>query len=310
MPLYWRNKVLLFKIEATYGVDSTPAGATDAILATDFTLMPMEGEDVSRDLDTNFIGGQPTIPAGLFRKIRFKVELEPSGTAGTAPAWGTLMRACGISQTIAAGVSVTYAPVPIPVDSATIWFQVGLTRYRMLGARGTVLLRYTAAGIPYLEFEFTGLYVTPAEATSLTPTLTAFRTPRVVSRANTPTFTINSVVLPMRSFALDVGNTVEPRFLVNLEEIIITDRRDMIETTIEAVPLTTLNPFALAEAVTGVPVSLVHGTGAGRIATLSIPTMQLMRPAGLEQQQGVVEWPLRGVAIGTTGANQWTLVLT
>jgi hypothetical protein len=310
MPLYWRNKVLLAKIEATYGTDSTPVGTTDAILATDFTIMPMEGEDVSRDLDTNFIGGQPTIPAGLFRKIRFKVELEPSGTAGTAPAWGVLMRGCGISQTVVAVTSVTYAPVALPVDSLTIWFQVGLTRYRFAGARGTVVMRFSASGIPYLEFEFTGLYITPAEATSITPTLTGFRTPRVVSRANTPTFTLNAVSVPMRSFALDVGNQVEPRFLVNLEEIIITDRKDMVETTIEAVPLTTLNPFALAEASTGVAASLVHGTGAGRIATLSIPTLQLMRPAGLEQQQGVVEWPLRGVALGTTGANQWTLALT
>ncbi len=310
MPIYERNKVVLFRIEATYGTDPTPVVATDAVLATDFTLSPMEGEDVDRNLDFAYLAGQPTIPAGLFRKLSFKVELEPSGTAGTAPAWGPLMRACGISQTIAAGVSVTYAPVPIPVDSATLWFQIGLTRFRLLGSRGTVKLSFTAAGLAYLEFEFTGLYSAPAEAAALVPVLTAFRTPRVVSRANTPTFTLDGVSVPMRSFALDVGNQVEPRFLVNLEEVIIVDRKDAVEMTIEAVPLTTLNPFALAEATTQVPVSLVHGVGAGRIATLSIPTMQLMRPAGLEKQQGVVEWPLRGVALGTTGANQWSLVLT
>ena len=93
--LKWRNKILLAKIETTYGVDAVPVAATNGILATDVKLQPMEGTDVSRDLDLPYFGAQGTIPNELNAKLSFKVELAPSGSAGTVPGWGPLLRACG-----------------------------------------------------------------------------------------------------------------------------------------------------------------------------------------------------------------------
>ena len=51
MSLNWKQKVLLVKTEATYGEDAAPSGAANAILAQDVQLKPMEGADVSRDLE-------------------------------------------------------------------------------------------------------------------------------------------------------------------------------------------------------------------------------------------------------------------
>ncbi len=310
MAIQWRSKILAVKIETTYGVDSVPTGALNAFLAKDISITPMDGEDVNRDLDLPYIGAEGTIPAGLFSKIAFKVEMEPSGVVGTAPAWGPALRACGVAQTISAGVSVTYNPVPTAPESVSIYFLMGGTLYKILGSRGNVKYMIGATGIPYLEFEFTGLFLQPSETAFGPATLTAFKKPRVGSNANTPVFTVNGVSLVMRSFSLDLGNQVEPRLLIGSEEIIITQRQDTVEMTVDAVPLTTFNPYLLAGNTTDVPVALTHGTGAGRIAALAIPTMQLMRPAGLEQNQGITEWPLKGMALGTTGANQWTLTLT
>ncbi|MEL6888376.1 MAG: hypothetical protein AAFO86_06670, partial [Pseudomonadota bacterium] len=94
MAIFWRDKIMAIDIETTYGTDASPAGA-DAVLAKQVTLSPMEGNDLDRELELPYFGSQGTIPVELHAKLAFEVELAPSGTAGTAPAWGKLLRACG-----------------------------------------------------------------------------------------------------------------------------------------------------------------------------------------------------------------------
>ncbi|RUS64871.1 hypothetical protein EGN72_02450 [Pseudorhodobacter sp. E13] len=310
MPLFWRKKVLTFKLETTYGVDATPTGAANAILAIDMACMPMEGNDVSRELDLPYMAAQGTIPAELHSKITFKVELAPSGTAGTPPAWGPLLRACGCAQTIVATTSVTYNPVTDGHESATIYFNMDGTLVKMLGARGTCVMRVNAQGIPYLEFEFQGLFTVPTAAALPTADFTSFRKPEVASKTNTPTCTIGGTAMVMRSFALTLGNQLENRFLVGSEAVLITDRAESVEAVVEAVPLATLNPFSLAASQSQVPLVLTHGTVAGKRATINAPAAQMQRPQGAQNAQGVVEWPLRLVPLPVTGNDQFTLVLT
>ncbi len=310
MAIKWKSKILLAKIEATYGVDAAPTGAANAILATDVTLTPMEGDDVSRELETSFLGPQATIPTGLHAKLSYKVELQPSGAAGTAPAWGPLLRACAVAETISAGVSVTYNPITDSHESISQYLWIGGTQYVILGGRGNCSVAFTAQGIPYLEFEFTGLFKIPTEVARVTPDTTSFQKPLVATKANTPTFTLDATAFVMRSFKLGLGNQVENRFLIGSEDILISDKSDMIETTVEAVALTSFDPFSLAAAQTAIDVNLVHGLVAGKIATLNASTAQMQRPQGLENAQNIKEWPLRLVPLPAAGNDQWTLVLT
>lgn len=310
MPIKWRSKILLAKIEASYGVDAVPAAADDAILATEVSLTPMEGNDVSRDLELPDLGAQATIPTELHAKLAYKVELAPSGTAGTAPAWGPLLRACAVAEVIDPGNSVTYNPVSDAHESVTHHIWVGPTRYALVGCRGNCMLKVSAQGIPYLEFEFTGLFTQPADVARVTPVLTGFKKPQVATSANTPTFEIDSTAFVMRSFSLNLGNQIENRFLIGSETVLITDKSEAIEVTVEAVALAAFNPFSLAEAQSQIEVDLVHGTGAGKIATFNAPAAQMQRPQGLENAQDVTEWPLRLVPLRVTGNDQWTLTLT
>lgn len=312
MGIRWDSKIILAKTEVTYGTDPTPAAA-NGILMTGVAIRPMDGEDVSRELELPYLGGQELLTAGLRVELSGKVEAVPSGTAGTAPKWGPLLRACGCAETISAGVSVTYNPVTDSHESLYIYFWIGGTRHKIAGARGDVVMRYNAQGIPYLEFTFTGIYAGVAESSRTSPTLSGFRRPKIVSKAATPTFTINSVALVMRNFALALRNQVEPRLLVGLEEVVIVDRADQITAQVEAVPVSTFNPYTLGqadEAASLIAVSLVHGTAAGYITTLSAPTCQLQRLSGFENQQKVLEWPLTLNALPNTGNDQWTLTLT
>lgn len=307
---FWRRKALLAKLETTYGVDPTMTGAANAILASDIRLSPMEGQDIERNLDLPWFGNDGTIPAGLHAKIAFKVELAPSGTAGTAPAWAPLIRACGASQTIVAATSVTYAPVSTGFESVAISLNIDGQSQTLLGCRGTFKLTIGAEQIPYLEFEFTGLFAAPAEVALPTPTLTAFQMPLAAGAVNTPTFTIGGTSLQMSSFMFDLGNQVEPRFLVGGRDILITDRAEKVETKVNAVALTTLNPWSLAAARSTVAVNLQHGTAAGARATLAIPVAQVMRTTALEMSQNVLEWPLNLMPRPNAGNDQWSLALT
>lgn len=312
MPLKWKSKVLLAKVEATYGTDPTPTGTLNAILATEVRLTPMEGQDVSRDLELPWLGAQGSIPTELHQKLSFRVEMTPSGEPGTPPAWGVLLRACAVAEVVTADTSVEYNPVTDGHESITLYLWISGTLYKISGARGTAVIRVTAQGIVYIEFDLTGLFSLPSETPQATPALAAqiAQKPKVATTANTPVFTINGTSLVMRSFALTLGNQVETRFLIGSESVLITDKMETIETTVEAVPLTTLNPFQLAFNQTTGAVALTHGTAAGLIAALAIPAAQMQRPQSLENQQNIKEWPLRMVPLPTDGNDQWTLTLT
>lgn len=310
MPLKWNRKVLLVAIETIYGTDAAPTGGANAVLATNVSIQPMEGQDVSRELELTTLGAQPTVPVEVHAKISFEVELAASGAAGTAPAWGPLLRACAVAETIAPGVSVTYNPVSAAHESGTIHFWVENTRYAIVGARGTAALKVEAQKVPKIAFTFTGLFTAPAETAAAVPALAAWQKPIVATKANTPVFTLNGQALVLRSLELDLANEVVTRFLIGSEGVLITAKNEKIAAVVEAVPLTTLNPYALALAQTAVPLVLTHGLGAGKIATLNAPLAQFQRPTGLAQQQGIVEWPLSMVPQVGAGNDQWTLVLT
>lgn len=311
MSIFWKTKLLLFKIETAYGTDPTPTGAANAIQATDVKLSPMEGQDVSRDLDMAYLGAQGSIPADLHMKLTFKVEMQASGAAGTAPAWGPLMRACGCAQVIVAGTSVTYNPISDDFESGTFYLYVGNTLYKMKGARGTAKVAMSSQGIPYLEFTFTGLFEVAVEGVRpVSMSLSGFKKPKIAAKANTPTFTIAGTTFDLSTYSFDLGNKVEPRLLINTEEILITDRAESLEVKVVAKPMSDLNPYQLAVDMDTSAIVLQHGTTAGLRTRINVPNAQMLRLTELSQSQNIVEWPLKFMPLPNVGNDQFTLVLT
>jgi hypothetical protein len=309
-PIRWPEKVLLFKIEGAYAVDPTPTGAANAILATNVELRPMEGQDLSRNLERPYLGAQPTLPTGLHVVLTFSTELAASGTAGVAPKWGPIARAIGMAQVIVADTSVAYNPISSNMESAYVYLWIGSTLHKMKGSRGGGTIGIDAQGIPVIRWTVMGLFVDPTESAAATPNFTGFQEPLIASSENTPTFTINGVALVLRSYSFDFGNQVEPRLLIGREQIRIRDRSERLNCTVEAVPLTTINPYALAKAKARVPVSIVHGTVAGNIVTIATPLAQVQRLPNLQNNQDVLEWPLALVPQPNAGNDQFTITLT
>lgn len=309
MAIFLRNRIFRAAIESTYGSDAAPAAET-GILLKEPVLTPMEGQDLDRDLELPYFGQQGTVPIDVHSKLSFKVELAPSGTPGVAPGWGILLRACGVAETIVPDTSVTYNPITDDAESVSIHIFIGNTRHVILGARGTATFEMSASSIPYIMFEFTGLFTLPSEQVRVLPNLDNWQPPQEVTPAFSELTIAGNAGLTIRKFMMNMGNQVEPRFLIGPQEILITEKSEQIELTMQAVPLTTFDPYALAFNQSEVAISMRHGVGAGRIFTFATPRAQMQRPQGLESPQNIVEWPLRLVPRTNLGNDQWTLTLT
>jgi hypothetical protein len=273
-----RKKILLAKIETTYGTDSAPTGAANAILTHGFKLSPLEGETVSRDLDRPTLGNDLQLHIGSHVMMEFDVEVAGAGAAGTAPAYGPLLRACGLAETIAAGVDVQYDPVSADEEAATMHFHHDGQKHAMLGARGSVTLKISPKGIPYFGFKFLGLWVDPASVADPAPDWSSFTTPLPVSATNTPTFSLHGAAYNLHELSVDQANDVKPQFIVGDESIMIVDRKPSGKVTIEAPALSGKNFFTTAKANTTGALQLVHGTAAGNIVQFDADTVQVLKP--------------------------------
>ena len=279
MPLLSRLRTVLAKIETTYGTDSSPTGAANAILLRNLSITPIESDLASRDLIRSYLGNSDQLVTAKHVVAEFEVELAGAGAAGTAPAYGPLLRACGMSETTVASTSVTYAPVSQNFESATIYMNVNGVLHKMLGARGTVSFDWTVKQIPVAKFKFTGLYVNVADAAAPTPTYTGFQKPLAVTPQASATFSILGYTGSLNQITADLNNTVVHHPVIGDESILITDRKASGKIQIEATTVATKDWWTnVINATTG-SVSLTHGTTAGNKVQFSAPAVQLTKPA-------------------------------
>lgn len=276
-PLLFKNKVLLAKTETAYGTDPTPDGS-NAIVTKNLSISPYEGNKVGRDIDRATLGNDLEFNTGPYVTVTFDAELAGSGTAGTVPGYGLLLRACGMAETIDPGVSVEYEPVSSQFESCTLYFQQSGQLHKVTGAMGTVKFSVQKGMMPSMNFTFTGLWHPPENLVSV-PTVdtSAFKTPLPVNAANT-TLSVHGYDCRAEGLDMDLANSVVYRNVIGSESVVITDRTPTGQVTVEAPNLTNKDFFDAVASHNGVttgPISLVHGNDDGEIIQLSAPNVQL-----------------------------------
>ena len=309
-----RVRSILAKEEVTYGTDPTPTGADNAIQVSALEVSPAESEILSRDLIRSYLGNSPQLIANTRVIVTFTVEYAGSGTAGTAPQYGPLLKACGFSETVVASTSVTYAPVSTSFDSVTIHYDTDGIRHIVTGCRGSFTMSLNANQIPVYNFTMTGQYNAPTDTASPTLTFQNQATPQIFNDTNTTSFEIYSETgLALQSAEIDLGNEVVYRELVNSDkEVLITNRAATANFVIEAPTLATADFFALAVAGTSGNLSIVHGTNAGNIITLTSPAtgLSLGNPT-YGEDQGIVMLNLPTTMVpSSSGNDEMTIAYT
>lgn len=277
MTKFVRKTVVLAKVEGTYGTDSEPAGA-NAVKASKVEIRPLEGSEESRDFQTATLGAQPTIPVGTYQMVSFEVELGGGGAAGTAPGYATLLRGCGMAETITEDTSAVYEPVSDTGDSVTLYLNLDGALHVLAGARGTFDLRLNASGLPKLAFTFTGLFVNPSDAALVTPDFSAWQNAIPVSKANTPTFSLHGYSGVSGELQISFGNQIVHEDLINAERVDRTDRAVTGRCVIDTPAFADFDFVTKARNATLGVLQLIHGTQAGHIIQIDAPKMQLSKP--------------------------------
>ena len=243
-----RKRVILIEAESSYGTDPTPA-ATDVVLVRDLSITPQSSDVVSRDVVRPFLGAFQQLLANTKVEVTFSVELAGSGSAGVAPRYGSALKACGFSETVASNTSVTYEPISTSFSSVTIHYNTDGVRHIVTGCRGSFTLNASVGEIPSIDFTFTGIYNAPTDTALPATTYGNQATPLIFKNGNTTGFQLLSHSAALQSISMDIGNEIVYRELVGgTKETLITNRNISGTVQIEAMALGTKDYFAAAVA--------------------------------------------------------------
>jgi len=311
MALRTSQRLLLAKSESSYGSDPTPTGSANAILVRSLEISPFQSDVVERELIRGYMGNYETLHANQRVEVTFEVEMVASGAAGTAPAWGPIMKACGNSETVASSTSVTYAPVSSSFSSVTLYYYTDGVRHKVTGARGSFSISAEIGSIPTISFTMIGIYNAPDDSANPTPTYANQAKPVLFKNGNTTSQQLFSYAGAVQSFSFDQNNQTVYRELVGgTKEVLITDRRPGGSIVLEAVAMGTKNYFT---AITGTATgnnTFQHGQTAGNKFTFSAAQTDLSS-VSYSDSDGIQMLNFDYTATPTTaGNNEYSIVLT
>ena len=311
MPKLHRKRSILAKAESSYGSNPTPTGSANYIQVIDLNIDPSVSDEVSRDLIRPYMGNYEVIPANTRVNVTFDVEMSGSGSAGTAPKYGAILKACGLSETVSGGNTVTYAPKTTPSDSVTLFVNYDGIRHKVTGARGTFSINCEVNNIPRISFSLTGIFNAPTDTALPTVTVSNQASPLIFKNGSTSNFAIFGFAAALQSWNLDFNNEVIYRELVGgTKEVLITDRRPSGTAVIESVALSAHNFFTDYTGTSTGTNTWLHGTVAGNKVTVSCPQTDLGQPT-YEESDGITMLSLPFMATPTASANnEFSLVYT
>lgn len=321
MSRFVRNTLVQAKIETTYGTDPGTWAGADAILVAEVTYGEVQ-EPTPRDLIRPYFGASEHLQVTGRRTIRLLVELAGAGAAGTAPAWGKLLRACGFAQTLTASTMAEYTPVSTAQESLTLRVWIHGILHTVVGCRGTATLRLTAYEKPMIELNFDGLDVTASAAAALPASdFTAWQKPLPVIPANgaevrlgatyTPATGVISggTVLGSRGMEVMVGNQVGHIKLLSGQSIDLTNREvtGRMSQFLTAADEATWRADIRANATTALGFQL--GASAGNIIGVFGPKVQRVDPQN-EDMEGrhIIGTGLRFLPSGASGNDELRII--
>jgi len=219
----WKKLAALLKMETVYGTDAVPTGLANFIQLSDAAFTPLAGDEEARNLLQPKLGHQGVALTGEYGQFDFSVEIAGSGVAGTAPAWGPLLRSCGFSEVITAATDVQYDLINDNFESSTIYYNADKVNHILVGCRGTVSLSLAPKRIPKFRFSVKGLVGTIADTPLPAVDQTKWTKPLVVNKANT-TMSLHGWSAIAESLDINTGSQVNKLDYIGEELVDIGDR--------------------------------------------------------------------------------------
>ena len=289
MPRYIANTAILFKLEATSGIDAEPNPVTDAVLLTDVTVTPLDANNIDRQFIRPHFGGYSKLVGPASVKLSFSVEMAGSGTMGTAPRWGDLLLACAHAEALLTVPGrVEYTPVSSSFKTATIEYYDDGVKHKVLGCIGNVKLSAQVSDRPKLSFDFIGLDGGISAATLPTIDTTAWNAPPVVAKANVVDVTLGctyatgaltgGTTYSSAGLEIDWGNDVKFTPLLGSESVDITNRKLSGKVKLDLTAAQEVAMYAAVKAGTLQGMGFTLGTTSGNKMLICGPQVQLLNP--------------------------------
>lgn len=287
MSMKTNRRAMLFALESDYndGI-TTPEAATDAILTREITVTPLSGNDIERTFVRPYYGNSPRAAGEKHVEVQVEVELNTSGTAGTVPPWGKMLRCCGFSEVIDNTVdseSVTYAPVSENEDSGVFFAHVDGNLHKGRGVHGTAAFTVNAENMPVIRFTLRGLISPVTQEQLPSVTLSQWLPALAVNTLNTEPLAFMGATVPFNQFSLDMSGEVVHRKLVGSNDIQITGRAPSGQLTIEDPGVGTVNYFETSQNAGTGPLTLTHGKTAGNIIVIDMTKVGIEAPTYSDQ---------------------------
>lgn len=312
MTISVREQGIFAELEATPGTAETLVAA-DAVLIQDLSFNPVESlRLIERNVINSSLNPRKAIYGGSLLGFQFAVELKGSGTAGVAPqGLGDLLTACGLSETVVADTSVTYAPSSTlsAHESVTIGLRQG-GNYRIAsGCRGNVSFSFPTGGICLARFNMIGHIESEDEDTAPTPSFQAGNPPAFLDAA----FTVASTEFAINELTLDCQNQMsiapDPNSADGFGEIRVTARNSQGTFDPEDQLIDTKNWVGILRAGTSQAIATgTIGTAGNRFA-LTIP-LAYFREISFGDREELITNTITFGCEDTNGANDWSLAFT
>lgn len=282
-----KKTIVLAKVEATSGADAAPTGVANAIKAFDMSITPLEMSSTEINAMAGWFGANQSFAGASYSKCSFSVLLSGAGLDATAPVWGALLLGCGNAETTGLLVPnrVEYLPVTDLLKTLTIyWYDDGLL-HKLVGAFGTVKLSAKSGDVPKLTFEFTGLESTPTATANVAATLSAWKDPVAIKKANVTDIQLGCTYAagaltggtPFNSsgLELDWGNQVAFSPLLTTETVVLQDRKIKGSMSLELTAAQEATMIGNIKSRTLQSMGFVIGTASGNKIMLHAPALIL-----------------------------------
>lgn len=205
--------------------------------------------------------------------LNFKAELmgPASGSKGTSIAISPFLRACGLSETLVAGVSNTFVPISSAFETLTAKkYEDGFTK-TALGMGGNVKFMYKVGEPVMCDFAFQGKYASHLDETMLSPSYPA-QVPLMFFGA---TVQIHGSILVLDTIELNMQNEIVlsplPSDASGIDYAKIVNRRPVITFDPELVAKADFDFYTKMLAGTQAAISIRINDSNGNMMELSLP---------------------------------------
>lgn len=309
LPKLVKRKTVWTKIESSYGVDPVPT-SDNAVTVEDFSF-DINADVIERDNVTladlskcSHLVGKRSVT------MKFSLGLRGSGTSGSPPDYGHLLRACSLLETVEAGVSVTYEPTSSNQESVTIYFNQDGVLHKAVGCVGTASIESEVGKPGQISFTFSGkLKEYPTDSALSISTSCSLAPPLLLGA----TFTYDSWTATISKFTLDLNNSITERLDITessgIQGFFISDRKPTASFDPEMVSVATRNIWQNFLEMNSGALLLSYGSDSGNIITISAPNcVKLAAPYG--NRNGIATHEIRVGLYRVSGNDEFSIVLT